>query len=98
MWIHQLLKNIDLEPTRPTKVFFDNQSARQFAMNPVHHQRSKHIDIKYHWIREIVALKAIELIHVPTTEQRADFLTKTLPGHVFWLHTVAIKRAYSFDG
>ena len=48
VWIRQLLKDIDLERSRPTKVYIDNQSARQLAMNPVHHQRSKHIDIKYH--------------------------------------------------
>ena len=46
VWIRQLLKNIDLERSRPTRVFIDNQSARQLAMNPVHHQRSQHIDIK----------------------------------------------------
>ena len=55
VWIRQLLKDIDLERTCPTKVFIDNQSARQLAMNQVHHQRSKHIDIKYHWIRDKVA-------------------------------------------
>ena len=48
VWIRQLLKDIDRERSRPTRVFIDNQSARQLAMNPVHHQRSKHIDIKYH--------------------------------------------------
>ena len=52
VWIRQLLKDIDLERFRPTKVHIDNQSARQLAMYPVHHQRSKHIDIKYHWIRD----------------------------------------------
>ena len=77
-----MLKDIDLERTRPTKMFIDNQSA-QLAMNPVYHQRSKHIDIKYYWICNTVASKTIKLIYVPTTEQRADFLTKTLPGDVF---------------
>ena len=84
---------LHLERSRPTKVFIDNQSARQLAMNPVHHQRSKHIDIKYHWIRDKVAAQEIELVHVPTTEQRADFLTKTLPADVFWRHAVAIMHA-----
>ena len=93
MWICQLLKDIDLERSRPTRVYIDNQSARQIAMNPVHHQRSKHIDIKYHWIRDKVAAQEIELVHVPTPEQRADFLTKTLPTDVFWRHAVAIMHA-----
>ena len=90
VWIRQLLKDIDLERSRPTKVFIDNQSSRQLAMNPVHHPRSKHIDTKYHWIRDKVTAQEIELVHVPTTEQRADFLTKTLPADVFWRHAAAI--------
>ena len=92
VWIRQLLRDIDLERSRPTRVFIDNQSARQLAMNPVHHQRSKHIDIKYHWIRDKVAAQEIELIHVPKTEG-ADFLSKTLPADVFWRHAVAIVHA-----
>ena len=67
VWICQLLKDLDLEH-RPTRVFIDNSSARQLAMSPVHHQRSKHIDIKYHWIRDMVAAKVVILIHVPTED------------------------------
>ena len=93
VWIRQLFKDIDLERSRPTKVFIDNQSARQLATNSVHHQRSKHIDIKYHWIRDKVAAQEIELVYVPTTKQRADFLTKSLPADVFWRHAVPIMHA-----
>ena len=67
-------------PAYPTLAFIDNSSARQLAYNSVHHQRSKHVDIKYHWIRDMVADHTVKLVHVTTTEQRADFLTKTLPG------------------
>ena len=45
VWIRQLLKDLGLERTLPTSVHIDNKSARQLAENPVHHQRSKHIDI-----------------------------------------------------
>jgi hypothetical protein len=54
VWIRQLLKDLGLERTLPTSVHIDNKSARQLEENPVHHQRSKRIDIKYHWIRDIV--------------------------------------------
>jgi hypothetical protein len=54
VWIRQLLKDLGLERTLPTRVHIDNKSARQLAENPVHHQRSKHIDIKYHWIRDMM--------------------------------------------
>ncbi len=90
VWIRQLLKDLGLERTDPTHVHIDNRSARQLAENPVHHQRSKHIDIKYHWIRDMVAAGTVQLIDVPTEDQRADFLTKSLRGDVFWRHVRAV--------
>ena len=89
VWIRQLLKDLGLERTDPTHVQIDNRSARQLAENPVHHQRSKHIDIKY-WIRDMVAAGTVQLIDVPTEDQRADFLTKSLRGDVFWRHVRAV--------
>jgi len=86
VWIRQLLKDLGLERTRPTRVYIDNSSARQLAMNPVHHQRSKHIDIKFHWIRDMVSAKTVQLVHVFTEDQRADIFTKTVPGVVFKRH------------
>jgi hypothetical protein len=56
---------------------------RAYSSNkcPVHHQRSKHIDIKYHWIRDMVSSATVKLIDMHTDDdQRADFLTKTLRG------------------
>jgi hypothetical protein len=71
-------------------VLIDNKSARQLAENPVHHQRSKHIDIKFHWIRDMVSAQTVKLVDVPTEDQRADFLTKTLRSEVFWRHVRAL--------
>jgi hypothetical protein len=86
VWILQLLSDIGLQRTRPTPVHIDNMSARQLAMNPVHHQRSKHIDIKYHWLRDQVATSRVLLIHTDTADQRADFLTKSVAGIIFHKH------------
>jgi hypothetical protein len=61
VWIRQLLKDLGLERTLPTSVHIDNKSARQLAENPAHHQRSKHIDIKYHWIRDMVSSATVKL-------------------------------------
>ena len=47
--------------------------------NPVHHKRTKHIDVRYHYTRELVAAGQIALVYVPTQEQLADVLTKALP-------------------
>jgi competence CoiA-like predicted nuclease len=57
----------------------DNRSTIVMCKNSVHHERSKHIDIKLHFIRELVANNSVELEYVSTTEQKADILTKTLP-------------------
>jgi hypothetical protein len=86
VWILQLLRDIGLQRSRPIPVHIDNMSARQLAMNPVHHQRSKHIDIKYHWLRDQVAASRVVLIHTDTTDQRADFLTKSVSGVIFHKH------------
>jgi hypothetical protein len=54
----------------------DNQGAINLARNPVHHQRSKHIDIKYHFIRSEIQVGIISLKYVPTEDNIADVFTK----------------------
>ena len=61
-------------------IFEDNQGCIALSANPVFHKRTKHIDIRYHFIRERVASGEVELRYVPTAEQLADLLTKGLPG------------------
>ncbi|KAG5880144.1 hypothetical protein JTB14_000012 [Gonioctena quinquepunctata] len=56
----------------------DNQSAQKLAMNPVCHKRSKHIDVRYHFIREAISNKLVDLKYLPTDEMPADVLTKAL--------------------
>ena len=61
----------------------DNQGAIAMAKNPVGHARTKHIDIRYHFVREGVQNGAIFLNYVATDEMIADILTKPLPKHPF---------------
>lgn len=59
-------------------LYNDNQSAQKLAANPVTHKRSKHIDVRYHFVREVVAKGDIELQYMPTDSMVADVLTKAL--------------------
>jgi hypothetical protein len=64
----------------PTTMHCDNQGAITLAGNPGVHQRSKHIDVRYHFIRDEVEKGALVLEYIPTAAQIADVLTKGLPG------------------
>eukprot|EP01018_Ginkgo_biloba_P040990 Gb_08639 [translate_table: standard] len=61
-----------------TVIFCDNQSTIALSKNPVLHGRSKHIDIKFHFIRELVKSKEIKLSYCRSKDQVADILTKPL--------------------
>ena len=60
------------------KLFIDSKSAQELSKNLVYHERTKHIDTWYHYIRECVSEGAVEVKHVSTNEQPADILTKPL--------------------
>ena len=57
----------------------DNHSCVQMLVNLVFHNKSKHIEIQYHFIRDMVQKGAVELQYIPTNDQTADVLTKPLP-------------------
>lgn len=60
------------------KLLVANKSAIALSKNPVHHERSKHIDTRYHFIRDCVERGEVDIDHVSTAEQLADILTKAL--------------------
>lgn len=62
----------------PVVLYIDNRSAIDLAKNPVFHGRSKHIDLRFHFIRECVEKGEVVIKHIGTEEQRADILTKAL--------------------
>ena len=61
----------------------DNQGSIALAENPEFHRRTKHIEIKWHWIREVVELGRVSIKFIPTTEMVADGLTKPLAAKPF---------------
>ena len=78
IWLRNLLKELNLPQEEPTKIFVDNKSAIALAKNPVFHDRSKHIDTRYHYIRECVTKMDVQLEYVKTNDQVADIFTKPL--------------------
>ena len=64
-------------------VYCDNVSAVYMSSNPVQHQRTKHIEIDLHFVRERVMLGELHVLHVPTSSQFADIFTKGPPTRVF---------------
>ena len=59
-------------------VLEDNQGALQLAQNPVTNSNSKHIDVRHHFLRELVRQRDIKIVKVPSEFQQADILTKAL--------------------
>jgi hypothetical protein len=82
-WLRQLLLELHSPLTRATVVYCDNISAVYLSTNPVQHQRTKHVEIDLHFVRERVALGHVRVFHVPTSSQYADIFTKGLPTSVF---------------
>jgi hypothetical protein len=60
------------------RLLVDNKSAIELSKNPVHHDRSKHIDTRYHFIRECIENGVVDVDHIGTDDQLADILTKAL--------------------
>ena len=77
LFLTQVLCDIDQNTQHePVTIFEDNQGAIALVNNPVHHQRSKHIDIKYHFIRDVCDKGKINVVYLPTDEMVADIFTK----------------------
>jgi hypothetical protein len=77
-WIKQVLTDMNIKVEEPMKIFCDNQSARHIATNPVFHERTKHIEVECHFVREKIQSKEIETSFVKSGDQLADILTKGL--------------------
>ncbi|KAL0308842.1 UNVERIFIED_CONTAM: Retrovirus-related Pol polyprotein from transposon TNT 1-94 [Sesamum radiatum] len=83
IWLRRILEDIGEKQEEPTTIYCDNKSAIAIKKNPVQHSRTKHIDIKYHSLREATTRGEIELKYCSTEEQLADIFTKALPRNKF---------------
>ncbi|XP_076934027.1 uncharacterized protein LOC143600139 [Bidens hawaiensis] len=82
-WLRNLLIELHVPLTRATIVYCDNVSAVYLSHNPVQHQRTKHVEIDIHFVREKVRLGHVRVLHVPSSSQYVDIFTKGLPRQLF---------------
>ena len=77
LWIKQQLKDYGVD-AGCVEVLCDNKSAIVVSKNPALHSRMKHVNIRHHFIRDHVSKKDVELVYIPTADQKADIFTKPL--------------------
>eukprot|EP00253_Pinus_taeda_P032189 PITA_32189 len=94
IWLHKILFGLFGQGLRSSVIHCDNQSCIKLTENPVFHDRSKHIEIKYHFIRDYVQKGVIKLEYISTNEQVADIFTKALPRgkHVYFSDKMGVVR------
>jgi transposase InsO family protein len=95
IWLQLLLGELDLIGKEPVCLFLDNESAIRIVKNPEFHKRTKHIDIKYHYIRERVEMGDLTVQYVSSHEQRADIFTKAFakPRFIYLRHNLGMIAA-----
>ncbi|KMQ86839.1 copia protein [Lasius niger] len=83
IWLRHLLESMGVVTDGPTTMKVDNQGAIKLIKNPEYHKRTKHIEVRYHFIREKHEDGQIEIVYVPSSDQLADILTKALSKEPF---------------
>jgi histone deacetylase 1/2 len=81
IWVESLLVELGVKFRRPSRLWCDNLGATYLFANPVFHARAKHIEIDFHFVRERVAKKLLEVRFIASNDQVADGFTKALPTH-----------------
>ena len=79
LWLHSLVSEIFGDLKTPTTLFSNNQAAIALTCDHQYHLQTKHIDVRYHWIRWVIEKGSIHLVYCPTDDMVADTLTKPLP-------------------
>nr|GEV44544.1 ribonuclease H-like domain-containing protein [Tanacetum cinerariifolium] len=82
-WLRNMLRELHSPLSSATLVYCDNVNAIYMSVNPVKHQRTKHIEIDIHFVRDMVTAGQVRVLHVPSHYQHADIFTKGLPSALF---------------
>lgn len=80
IWVKSLLKDMNIE-TEVINVYEDNQQCIRIAENRTNYKRSRHIDLKYHFVKDLIEKGILKLTYISSGKQTADILTKSLPIH-----------------
>jgi hypothetical protein len=79
IWLHRLTGELFPSLRTQTTLFCDNQAALKLTTDDNYHAHTKHIDIRFHFIQQVIASGAIKMVYCPTDDMTADVLTKALP-------------------
>jgi len=83
IWIQVLLRELGVSLHKPPSLWCDNIGATYLTANPIFHRRMKHVEVDYHFVRERVAMKQLDVRIISSKDQLADIMTKALPAPVF---------------
>src|SRR5271170_3285508 len=78
IWLQYLLRDLGMSKYAPTTLYCDNQGAISLAKNPMHHAKTKHVDVQLHFIRDHIEKGTINVEYCPTEDMLADVMTKGL--------------------
>jgi histone deacetylase 1/2 len=79
MWVQKLLTELKIHHPPMARLWCDNIGAKYLFANPVFHARTKHIEIDFHFVRERVAQKLLDIQFISSGDQLVDGFTKALP-------------------
>ena len=82
LWLNGITKELKLQEDAVT-VYSDSQSAIHLPRHQALHERTKHVDVRFHFVRDVLAKHLVEVEKVETDDNPADMITKVLPGNKF---------------
>ena len=95
-WLKSLLNEIGYTPSNEMNLYCDNRAGIHIAQNPIQHDRTKHVEIDRHFIKEKLETKIVKLPFVKSEDQLADVLKKAVSSRVFYnsLGKLGIENIY----
>ncbi|PRQ19236.1 putative RNA-directed DNA polymerase [Rosa chinensis] len=84
LWLRHLLRDLGFKQKKVMPIYYDNKAAIEIAHNPIQHDRTKHVEVDRHFIKEKLDGQIISFPFVPTKEQLANILTKAISSKTFY--------------